>query len=124
MRLTSIQVMTRHERFLAWQRAHELALAVYVASRGWPSEEKYGLTSQARRAASSVAANIAEGAARFGPKELKRYLNISLGSLGELDYHLRLARDLGITNEEEWRRLQLLRDETEKLVRAFAKSLN
>jgi four helix bundle protein len=47
-----------------------------------------------------------------------------LGSLGELDYHLRLARDLGITNEEEWRRLQLLRDETEKLVRAFAKSLN
>jgi four helix bundle protein len=116
--------MARHERFLAWQRAHALTLAVYATSRSWPAEEKFGLTSQARRAASSVAANIAEGAARFGPRELKRYLNISLGSLGELDYHLRLAFDLGITSEEDWRRLQELRVETEKLVRVFAKSLN
>jgi four helix bundle protein len=115
--------MARHERYLAWQRAHELTLAVYIASRSWPSEEKFGLTSQARRAASSVAANIAEGAARFGSRELKRYLNISLGSLGELDYHLRLARDLGIGSEEDWSRIQLLRVETEKLVRVFAKSL-
>ena len=115
--------MARHERFLAWQRAHELTPAVYFASRSWPSEEKFGLTSQARRAASSVAANIAEGAARFGSRELKRCLNISLGSLGELDYHLRLARDLGISSEEDWSRIQLLRVETEKLVRVFAKSL-
>jgi four helix bundle protein len=87
-------------------------------------EEKFGLTSQARRAASSVAANIAEGAARFGSRELKRYLNISLGSLGELDYHLRLARDLGMTSEEEWKRLQVMLGDTEKLVRGFAKSLS
>ena len=117
-------LMARHERFLAWQRAHELTLAVYGASSSWPPEEKYGLTSQARRAASSVAANIAEGVARFGSKELKRYLNISLGSLGELSYHLRLAHDLGVTNEEDWRRLEMLRVETEKLVRAFAKRLS
>lgn len=116
--------MARHERFLAWQRAHELTLAVYSASKSWPAEEKFGLTSQARRAAASVAANIAEGAARFGSKELKRYLNISLGSLGELDYHLRLARDLGITSESDWSHMQLLRTETEKLVRVLAKRLN
>jgi four helix bundle protein len=116
--------MARHERFLAWQRAHELTLAVYVATRSWPAEEKYGLTAQARRAASSVGANIAEGAARFGSRELKRFFNIALGSLGELDYHLRLARDLGMACDEEWKRLCLLRDESEKLIRLFVRSLS
>jgi four helix bundle protein len=116
--------MPRHERFLAWQRAHELALAIYSQSRVWPAEEKYGLTSQVRRSASSVAANIAEGAARYGSKELKRYLNISLGSLGELDYHLRLAHDLGILNDVDWQRLKTLCAEAEKLVGLLARSLH
>jgi len=115
--------MARHERFLAWQRAHQLALAIYEASKGWPSAERYGLTAQARGAASSAAANIAEGAARLGPREFKRFLDISLGSLGELDYHLRLALDLGILERDEWQRLIELQASAAKLVVLLARSM-
>ena len=118
-----IFAMARHERFLAWQRAHQLTLAIYEASRGWPSTERYGLTAQARSAASSAAANIAEGAARLGPREFKRFLDISLGSLGELDYHLRLALDLGILQHDEWQRLTDLLTSAAKLVVLLARSM-
>ena len=91
--------MTRHERLLAWQRSHELSIAVYRATAAWPVNERYGLTSQVRRAASSVGANIEEGAARYGPREFKRFLNIALGPLGELENHLRLALDLGLMGQ-------------------------
>jgi four helix bundle protein len=76
----------------------------------------YGLTSQARRAAISIPANIAEGAARRGPREFARYLNISLGSLAELSYLLLFSRDRGLCGEAEWRALDSHRDQTGKLV--------
>ncbi|MBA3258908.1 MAG: four helix bundle protein, partial [Gemmatimonadales bacterium] len=69
----------RHERLKAWVACHELALAVYRCSRDWPSTERYALTSQARRAAYSAAANIAEGAAKHGARTFRRYLDIALG---------------------------------------------
>lgn len=71
-----------------------LALAVYRSTKAFPKEEVYGLTAQMRRAASSIPANIAEGCGRDGDAELKRFLNIALGSACELDYHLLLAKDL------------------------------
>jgi four helix bundle protein len=77
-----------------WQKAHQLALAVYKSTRSFPKDEIYGLTSQMRRAASSVPANIAEGCGREGDAEFGRYLQISMGSASELAYHLLLARDL------------------------------
>jgi four helix bundle protein len=87
-----------------WQKAHELALAVYNSTRSFPKDELYGLTSQMRRAASSIPANIAEGCGREGDAEFGRYLQISMGSASELEYHLLLARDLdyveGSTYEE------------------------
>ncbi|MGH7704042.1 MAG: four helix bundle protein, partial [Gemmatimonadales bacterium] len=93
--------MQPYERFEAWRRCHELALAVYRATQSWPKQELYGLTSQARRAAFSVSANFVEGSAKWGAREFRRYLDISLGSLSELGYTLRFARDLGmLTNEE------------------------
>jgi four helix bundle protein len=116
--------MARHERFLAWQRAHQLTLLVYRLSGAWPATERYGLTAQTRRAAASVAANIAEGAARAGSREFRRFLNIALGSLGELDYHLRLARDLGMLEEGDWKPLLELGNEVGRLSMGLKRSLD
>ena len=108
--------MIAHERLEAWRSAHRLALEVYNATDRWPRSEMYGLTSQARRAVISIPANIAEGAARRGPREFARYLNISLGSLAELSYLLLFSRDRGLCDSAEWRVLESLRDQTGKLV--------
>jgi len=101
--------MMPYERFEAWKVCDELALAVYGATRTFPKEELYGLTSQARRAAFSAAVNIAEGSAKPGAREFCRFLNISIGSLAELAYTLRYCRRLQLLNEEDYRRLEGLR---------------
>ena len=101
--------MPTFERWEAWKRSHELALAVYQATKLFPKSELYGLTSQARRAAFSVAANIVEGSAKRGPKELRRYLDIALGSLTELRYTLLFSRDAGLMTPEQWQPLDELR---------------
>lgn len=101
--------MLAHERIHAWKLCHELVLAVYDATTSFPKHELYGLTSQARRAAFSAAANIVEGAAKRGPAEFRRFLDMSVGSLAELAYTLRLARDLKLLNEARWKVLEQLR---------------
>jgi four helix bundle protein len=77
-----------------WHKAYDLALAIYEASRSFPREEMYGLTSQLRRAAVSIGANIAEGCGRRSDGELVRFLQIARGSASEVEHHLLLARDL------------------------------
>jgi four helix bundle protein len=94
--------MAHYETLVAWKECHTLALMVYRLTERFPKREMYGLTAQARRAAFSAAANIAEGAAKRGPAEFRRFLDIALGSLAELSYAFRLARDLGILPEGEW----------------------
>jgi four helix bundle protein len=108
--------MIAHERFEAWRWAHRLALEVYDATDRWPRSEKYGLASQARRAALSIPTNIAEGAARHGRREFARFLSISLGSLAELSYLLLFSRERGMCDQAQWRALESLRDQTGKLV--------
>ena len=71
-----------------WRRAHELTLACYQATRRYPQDERYGLSSQVRRCSASIAANIAEGCGYYGNAELHRFLQIAMGSTSELDYHL------------------------------------
>jgi four helix bundle protein len=78
-----------------WQRGHALTLSVYRATEQFPTEERYGLTSQLRRSSASIPATIAEGCGRGTNRELARYMSISQGSASETDYHLLLARDLG-----------------------------
>lgn len=78
-----------------WQKIHVLSLEVYRATSRFPKEELYALTSQMRRAASSIGANIAEGCCRDGDAEFARFLYISMGSASELQNHTLLARDLG-----------------------------
>jgi four helix bundle protein len=80
-----------------------------------PRQERFGLTIQVRRAALSVPANIAEGAAKRGSREFRRFLDIALGSLAELSYLLRLSRDYGLLTEESWLALETQRDQTGRL---------
>src|SRR5213594_2328078 len=101
--------MFSYERLAAWERSHELVLAVYRLTQSFPKHELYGLTSQARRAAFSVAANVAEGSAKRGPREFRRYLDIALGSITELKYALLFSRDAGLLLQEHWEPLDELR---------------
>jgi four helix bundle protein len=71
-----------------WQRGHRLTLDVYALTRSFPEEERFGLTSQLRRACASIGANLAEGCGRDGDAELKRFVAIAHGSAGEAEYHL------------------------------------
>ena len=83
----------------AWQLADDLAVAVYEATKGFPKEELYGITSQIRRAVTSVAANIVEGASRESAKDYAHFLQIARGSLAETQYFLHLAIRLGYLHE-------------------------
>ena len=84
-----------------WQRAMELAAQAYHLTKGFPKEELFGLTSQIRRAASSIPANIAEGWGRSGSKEFQQFLQIAQGSLRELETHLILAQRVGLTTQAQ-----------------------
>ena len=80
---------------MVWQKAHQLVMAIYRLTKGFPADEKFGLTSQIRRASVSVAANIAEGFSKRGKPDKARFFNIAQGSLEEVHYYLILGNDLG-----------------------------
>ena len=85
-----------------WEKAHELTLSIYKLTRSFPKEELYGITSQMRRAVTSIAANIAEGCGRSGEGEFHRFLNIAMGSAVELEYFLLLSKDLELFSREHY----------------------
>ncbi len=87
--------MKNYRELTVWKSGHAVTLEIYRQTKSFPKDELFGLTSQMRRAASSIAANIAEGCGRDGDAELKRFLNIALGSACELDYFMLLASELG-----------------------------
>jgi len=115
--------MQPYERFDAWKICHALALEVYKVTARYPDSERYGLSSQARRAAYSSAANIAEGSAKRGRKEFRRYLDISLGSLSELSYVLLISRDLGILASDSYEELENLRNRAGQLTWKLYRSM-
>jgi four helix bundle protein len=86
--------MQHFSKLQVWKRSHALTLAVYELTKAFPAEERFGLISQLRRAASSVPTNIAEGSKRRSPGEFARFLNIAEASLSEAEYLLVLGRDL------------------------------
>ena len=88
----------RFEDLEVWQHSHKLVLEIYKITKTFPGEEKFGLTSQMRRAGVPIAANIAEGFKKRGMKDKTNFYNIAQGSLEELRYHLILSRDLGYLN--------------------------
>jgi four helix bundle protein len=83
-----------YKELVVWQKSHNLVLEIYKITKDFPKEELFGLTSQIRRAAISIAANIVEGFARKGLKDKLRFYNISQGSVNEVDYLLFLSKDL------------------------------
>ncbi len=93
-----------HRDLIAWQKAMKLAEAVYQLTRSFPKEEVYGLTSQIRRCAVSIPANVAEGQGRRSKKEFQQFLGHARGSLLELDTHLELTLRFGYINFEAYRR--------------------
>lgn len=105
---------------VVWQKAHEFVLGIYQYSAGFPRSEAYSLTSQLRRAAISIAANIAEGFRRRGDADKVRRLNIAQGSLEECRYYLILSNDL---NYGECAKLQMLLEEVSKILDAYAKAI-
>jgi four helix bundle protein len=98
--------MRDFRKIKAWALADDLAVAVYEVSKSFPREEIYGITSQIRRAASSVAANIVEGASRESAKDYAHFLQIARGSLAETQYFLHLAKRLGYLKDRRLVRLK------------------
>lgn len=115
--------MRNFRELKVWEKSHRLTLAVYGATAGFPRDEVYGLTSQIRRSAASIPANIAEGCGRDGEAELARFLRIAAGSASELEYHLLLARDLEILALGEHERLTKEVVEVKRMLTMFIKKL-
>jgi four helix bundle protein len=102
-----------------WEKAHILTLDVYKSSKSFPRDEIYGLTSQMRRSAASIGANIAEGSCRKGDCEFGRFLQIAMGSASELEYHLLLARDLELLKSMDYERLSGEVVEVKRMLSSF-----
>lgn len=107
----------------AWQRGIELVLATYRVTEGFPREERFGLVSQMRRAATSVPANIAEGFGRGRNLEFIRYLEIARGSLFELQTHAEVAQQLKWLPADSWREFVALSEEVDRIVSGLLRGL-
>src|SRR5579863_5339204 len=94
--------MRNYKDLRVWEEAHRMTLSVYRATQAFPKDERFGLTSQIRRASASIAANLAEGCGRRSDGEMARFVQIAMGSGAELSYHFLLARDLGFVQSAEY----------------------
>ena len=106
-----------------WEKAHQLALAIYKATKGFPKEELYGLTSQIRRASMSIPTNIAEGCGRNTDAEFARFLQIAMGSASETEYQLLLSLDLGFLNKEQYDKLNPDVTEVKRMLASLLKTI-
>lgn len=116
--------MKNFKELVVWQKSHRMTLDVYAATRGFPKEELYGLTSQLRRSAASIGANIAEGSGRRSNNEICRFLQIARGSASEAEYHLLLAHDLKLLCDDDFRRLSRQADELQRVLTALIQSFH
>ncbi|MFZ4455022.1 MAG: four helix bundle protein [Bacteroidales bacterium] len=110
------------EDLIAWQKAHEFTLAVYRITKTFPKEELFGITSQFRRAAVSIAANIAEGYKKLGKADKLRFFNIAQGSLEECRYYIILTKDIELITENDKSNLLELLNKTSFLLNAYCKA--
>jgi four helix bundle protein len=111
------------KKLVVWQKAHEMTLGIYRRTKRFPAEEKFGITSQLQRSASSIGANIAEGCGRRSDGEFGRFLNIARGSASEVEYHLILARDLELLLEAEFNDLNDRVQEVQRMLAALYTSV-
>jgi four helix bundle protein len=116
--------MAPYERLDAWRMSHEMALRIYQVTDSWPAAERFGITIQLRRAVLSIPTNIAEGAAKRGVGEFRRFLDVALGSLAEVTYLLRFSRDLGLLTPEAWLELETTRNRAGQLTWQLYRSIS
>ena len=116
--------MQDYRQLKVWQKSHSLVLRIYSATATFPEPERYGLTSQMRRAAASVPGNIAEGCGRGGNAELRQFLYTSLGSASELEYFLLLARDLRFLTEKQHENLEASTREVKRMLAGLIQRVN
>lgn len=109
---------------LAWQQAMELVTAIYKSTEMWPKEEVYGLTSQVRRAAVSVPANIAEGYGRDTRGAYQQFLRIAQGSLKEVETHILIAERLGFIKQDTINPIMAKSESVGKLLRLLIRKLS
>jgi four helix bundle protein len=119
----SIMSVESYRDLVAWQKGMDLVEALYRASQQWPREELYGLTNQARRAAVSIPANIAEGHGRRGSTEMKHFLSMADGSLKELETHLLIAERLSYMNHADTQALLLVCAEVGRIIGGLMRSM-
>lgn len=115
--------MRDHRKLRAFELADQLALSIYSATKSFPKEEQFGLTSQLRRAAVSIASNIVEGCARSSQADYIRFLDMAFGSVREVAYQLSLAARLGYVDSKVAKELEQQADETAKVLAGLLKSL-
>lgn len=115
--------MKTHKDLTVWQKAMELVMEVYKATKMFPREEIFGLTSQMRRAVVSIPSNIAEGYGRLHQRETENFLSIALGSACELEIQLILSKDLGYISLDEVEQLTIEVQNIIKMLAALIKSL-
>ena len=115
--------MKSHKDLDVWRLAVDLACEVYKTTGTFPKEEQYGMVNQMRRAATSIASNIAEGAARQSSKEFVQFLHIALGSTSELDTQLEIATRVNLANPGELQKLQESAARVNQMLRGLVKSV-
>jgi len=112
--------MQSFKNLKVWVKAHELTLSIYSETRCFPKEELYGITSQLRRAATSIEANIAAGCGRRSDAELRRFLQFSRGSANELECHLLVAKDLHLLSAERFEEMEAKLFEVQRMLSSLA----
>jgi four helix bundle protein len=112
------------QELAVWQRAMDLTVSIYKLTRGFPKDELYGLISQLRRAAVSVASNIAEGRGRLNEREFRHFLGIALGSIFEVKTQLVAARRLGMGNEVAIEEAAAISEEVSKMLTSLINKLS
>jgi len=117
------KMLKNYKELKVWQRAYQLCLEIYRATRAFPKEERYGLTSQIRRAAVSVPSNIAEGYGRKTTGEYIQALYIAYGSNCELETQMLLSGDLGFINGDDLEKLRMGVGDVERMLKGLIKSL-
>lgn len=113
----------RFEDLLVWQKSHYLVLKIYNITGSFPDDEKYGLTSQQRRAATSIASNIVEGFRRKGIKDSLHFYNMALSSLDELKYQTLLSKDLGYVTNDEYFQIKENLEEVSKMLYSWLNNI-
>ena len=106
-----------------WQKSHNITINIYKLTAQMPSEEKFGLISQIRRASVSIESNLAEGCGRDSDKELARFVDISMGSSFELRCQLLIARDLGYINSKQYQTFESKIIEVNRMLGGLLKKL-